>query len=81
VTVDKPRQNRYDVSMSRKLEELQNEVLQLPEEDRIRLVGQLIASLDGKADPDAEELWLREAEERYRAYQRGHIVRDEVLRV
>ena len=59
--------------MIRKLEELQNEVLQLPEEDRIRLVEQLIASLDGEVDPDAEELWLREAEERYRAYQRGQI--------
>ncbi len=46
--------------MIRKLEELQNEVLQLPEEDRIRLVEQLIASLDGEVDPDAEELWLRD---------------------
>ncbi len=59
--------------MNRKLEELQNDVLQLPEEDRIRLVEQLIASLDGEVDPDAEELWLREAEERYRAYQRVQV--------
>ncbi len=50
---------------------------------RWRLVEQLIASLDGEDETDAEELWLREAEERYRAYQQGKVESrpaDEALR-
>ncbi len=45
----------YHSRMTRKLQELQHEILQLPEKDRIRLVEQLIASLDGEDDTDAEE--------------------------
>ena len=63
----------YHSLMTRKLQELQHEILQLPEKDRIRLVEQLIASLDGEDDTDAEGLWLREAEERYRAYRQGKV--------
>ena len=57
--------------MSRAIDEIENEVLNLPLKERAILVEHLIVSLDKGEDVDAEELWLQEAEKRYEKYKEG----------
>lgn len=59
--------------MSVKLEDVENQVAQLTEDDRVRLVEQLIRSLDSGEDVDAEKAWLDEAERRYKDYRAGKL--------
>ncbi len=47
--------------------------LKLPPDKRARLAQRLIASLDPGADPDAEELWIREAERRLEELESGAV--------
>ena len=47
--------------MSKLTRELESEALKLSRRERARLVQQLIRSLDGEVDADAEKLWLQEA--------------------
>ena len=54
------------------LEALQAQVLNLPKEDRARLLERLVASLD--VDPQAEEAWEQLAEARERELSSGHAV-------
>ena len=44
--------------------------------DRARLAMYLIKSLDSQDDADAEELWLQQAERRYREYREGNLQPD-----
>lgn len=44
--------------------ELLADALSLPERERAELARELIASLDGPPDPDAEELWAEEIRRR-----------------
>jgi len=62
-----------EAAMSVKLKDVENQVAQLTEDDRIRLVEQLIRSLDSGEDVDAEEAWLNEAERRYQDYRAGKL--------
>ena len=39
------------------LEKIRTEALSLPEAERAELAHNLVASLDGRADPDAESAW------------------------
>ena len=39
------------------LEKIRTEALSLPEADRAELAHNLVASLDGRSDPDAESAW------------------------
>lgn len=57
--------------MSRSINEIENEALNLPLKDRAILAEHLIESLDEGEDVDAEELWLQEAEKRYQKYRDG----------
>jgi putative addiction module component (TIGR02574 family) len=41
-----------------------DDVLSLPEEDRVRIVTEVIASLDGPPDADWEATWLAELDRR-----------------
>ncbi len=51
---------------------LLNDVLGLPEEDRVRIATELLASLDGPADADWDDAWAAELERRQQAAaQRG----------
>jgi putative addiction module component (TIGR02574 family) len=50
---------------------LEAEALKLPPEQRARLAERLISSLDQSADPDCEELWIREAERRLEELESG----------
>ena len=51
--------------------ELESKALKLPPKERARLAERLIASLDQETDPDAEELWLQEAERRLDELESG----------
>ena len=44
----------------------------LPPQDRIALVEDVFASLDG-ADPAIDQMWAREASDRLAAYRRGEL--------
>jgi putative addiction module component (TIGR02574 family) len=50
--------------MAHPADTLEAKALALPPEDRARLAEKLISSLEQETDPDAEALWLHEAERR-----------------
>ena len=56
------------------LKELQDDALRLPSRSRARLAQRLIASLDQEpADPDAEALWMAEAQQRAEGLASGKV--------
>lgn len=59
--------------MPLKIKEIEEEALRLTSHDRALLAEHLINSLDDKEDPEAERLWVEEAECRYKAYKEGKI--------
>ena len=59
--------------MARNFSEIEQEVMQLSAKDRSLLMEHLIGSFDTEAEGDVEELWLREAEQRYEAYRQGQL--------
>lgn len=50
---------------------LEARALKLPPEQRARLAQRLISSLDQAADPESEQLWIREAERRLDELESG----------
>jgi putative addiction module component (TIGR02574 family) len=59
--------------MSANLGKIEEVALNLSAEERARLAMDLIKSLDNYEDPEAEKLWLQEAERRYQEYRKGKI--------
>ncbi len=59
--------------MARNLSEIEQEVMRLSAKDRASLMERLIGALDTEVEGDVEELWLREAEQRYEAYRQGQL--------
>jgi putative addiction module component (TIGR02574 family) len=59
--------------MRSKVKGIEEEALKLPSHERARLAEQLISSLDEEADPEAERLWVEEAERRYKDYREGKV--------
>ena len=62
--------------------DIESRALRLPSKDRARLAERLISSLDAEADPEAEVLWLEEAERRLQELESGEalaIPADEVF--
>lgn len=57
--------------MSPLLIEFEAVALKLPPADRATLAERLIASLDELSDEQNEQLWLDEADRRYRKYKTG----------
>ncbi len=57
--------------MSRTVETLEAEALQLPAPERARLVERLISSLD--VDPGVEEAWAAEVERRHAEIESGAV--------
>lgn len=57
--------------MTRKLEELESEVLTLEPPARAALAKRLIDSLDDLPDEEIEALWAQEAEARYADFKAG----------
>jgi len=59
--------------MSPQMMECEAEALKLPPAERASLAERLIASLDELSDKQNEQLWLNEADRRYREYKNGSI--------
>ena len=59
--------------MSSGLAELKAKASELSEAERAELALALIESLDGPADPDAEEAWAEEIEHRVAQIERGEV--------
>lgn len=55
------------------VKEIEGKALQLSLHERAQLAEHLIHSLDAEEDPDAERLWIAEAERRYREYKAGKV--------
>jgi putative addiction module component (TIGR02574 family) len=57
--------------MTKAAEAILADALRLDVEARAELAAELLASLDGPADPDAEQAWAREIERRVKALEGG----------
>ncbi|MFX0098780.1 MAG: addiction module protein [Candidatus Hodarchaeota archaeon] len=65
------------------MKKIEKEALQLSARERANLAARLIRSLDEKEEPNAEKLWIQEAERRYQEFKRGNTTgqpSDEVIR-
>jgi hypothetical protein len=51
---------RYNVRMTSSAHRLLQDVLGLPEDERLELASEIIASVDGPRDADWESAWLAE---------------------
>jgi len=51
--------------MASKLKDVEQAALNLPVEERARLVTRLVASLEGETDEEVELAWAEETERRY----------------
>jgi putative addiction module component (TIGR02574 family) len=59
--------------MSANSEQILQQALALSPEDRAQVVERLLASFQVPPDPQLDELWAREAEDRLDAYDRGEL--------
>jgi putative addiction module component (TIGR02574 family) len=59
--------------MSKPLESVLADALRLDEDTRAELAAELLASLDGPAEPDAAQAWDDEIDRRIAAIEAGHI--------
>ncbi len=57
--------------MARSVEELEGEIRSLSADERMHLLRDLIADLDGAMEADVEKAWLEEAERRYKELKDG----------
>ena len=59
--------------MAKTIEDIENEIRSLSVDDRMHLLRDLIADLDGGMDKDVEKAWLEEAERRYKEVKEGNV--------
>ena len=59
--------------MAKTIEDIENEIRSLSADDRMHLLRDLIADLDGSMDEDVEKAWLEEAERRYKDLKEGKV--------
>ncbi|MBI5314762.1 MAG: addiction module protein [Nitrospirae bacterium] len=45
--------------------------MELPEKEKIQIVEELLAGLEGETDPEAEAAWIAEIERRTKEIERG----------
>jgi len=57
--------------MTKPAEAVLAEALRLAEDERAELAAEILASLDGPADPDAEEAWAEEIRRRIDSIESG----------
>jgi hypothetical protein len=60
--------------MSARARDILQDALSLPPEERADVAVELLASLDGEADADAEQAWAREIAARAERARRGETV-------
>jgi len=68
--------------MTRKIEDIESELLQLDRHARAALAKSLLDSLEALSEEELEQLWVEEGEARYADFQNGRssaIDGDEVL--
>ena len=73
----------YRGAMGKPLEQVAQEVAQLPKHQRLALAGLILALDDDTADPDAETLWEEEIQARIKAIGAGTadgVSHEEVMR-
>jgi putative addiction module component (TIGR02574 family) len=58
--------------MSTTTDQLESQILALPEAEKIRLLDAILKDLH-RPDPEIERVWADEAKKRWAAYQAGHI--------
>ena len=54
------------------IKEIQKNILKLSPTERVRIIDNIIASLD-KPDPNIEQAWANESDKRLKAYRKGQI--------
>ena len=59
--------------MSANSEQILQQALSLPIEERAELIEQLLATFDAPPDPVLDQLWANEAHDRLDAYDRGEL--------
>lgn len=59
--------------MTRSIREIEQEVRSLPASEKIQLLRELIADLNGGPDIAAEDAWLEEAKRRFSELQDGSV--------
>jgi len=59
--------------MATNVAELEAKIRSLSPEDKTELLRSLIAELDGPADADVEQAWLKEAQRRHREIEEGKV--------
>ena len=59
--------------MSTDFKELEKQARALSRKEKAALARILIEDLEASSDPDAEQLWLEEAQRRYDAYSAGEL--------
>jgi len=47
--------------------------MELPEKEKIRVVEELLAGLEGESDPDAEAAWIAAIERRTKEIEQGEV--------
>jgi putative addiction module component (TIGR02574 family) len=63
---------RMETMMGKTAQALSDAAKDLPPEDRLEIVDQILASLD-EPDQAIDAMWAKEAEDRLAAYRRGEI--------
>jgi putative addiction module component (TIGR02574 family) len=58
--------------MSTTTDQLESQILALPEAEKIRLLDAILKDLH-RPDPEIERVWADEAKKRWAAYKAGHI--------
>jgi putative addiction module component (TIGR02574 family) len=62
-----------DINMPVVAKKILDEVLQLPADDRVNLVEQLLTSLNLPTQPEIDQLWAEEAEKRIAQIDKGEM--------
>ena len=57
--------------MAKTVDEIEREIRSLSDDERIHLLRDLVADLDGGRDPEVEKAWLEEAQRRYEELKSG----------
>ena len=58
--------------MAKKMEKLAEEIHELPDIEKLRLVDVILKDLD-KPDPEIDRVWAAEARKRWSAYKAGRV--------
>lgn len=64
---------RYDGAVAHDIDRLIEEARRLPDDEQIRLVGQILATLDAEPDGDPAEAWSQEIARRSRELGEGTV--------